>query len=159
MGNSTESSDLDKLTRLVFDFTERTVQRDLKSEARATRLEVQVENLIVSVNKVSDASRKAIESNTKLEAKIESLESRAIDKLNLVEDSVNENIAAIGIMGGRISALELINANRLGAEEGAKKANESNEKKATTNWTRILGLIGAVVAVIGLIYKLKGDGS
>lgn len=158
MSDMTAKNDIDKLTNLLHSFMEKTVERELRSEERATRSETQIQNLIKSVDRVSEASKNAIESNTKLEAKITSLEDRAINKLNLVEDSVNENESKITLMDGRIHALELINANRIGEESGRTRANEHHNKKATSNWTRTISVIGIVLTVVGLSYKFITTG-
>lgn len=123
-----------------------------------TTLSVNQEGLIESVREISDASRKAIESNTRLEVKMEayqeqamnkiqSLEERAIDKAELVEDSVNdisvkvdEVINEVKIIDKRTHALELINANEAGIKEG--------EDKKNGHWA---GMYARVVVTGGLI--------
>lgn len=119
-----------------------------------TRLEVNQEHLTNAVKEVTAASTAAITSNKDLEAKIVSLEDRAINKMNLVEDTVNENASKIDIMDKRVQRMELVSANESGKEAGKKETLEKVDKKATTNWTRTLGLLTLIVAVGGLWLKI-----
>lgn len=151
------NSQLEQLTRAMTQLVK-------ESSERSTRLEVQQENLtknqdslILSVERMSEASRIAIESNTRLEAKIESLEERALDKMTLVEDSVNDmsirvddNVNDMKIIDKRTHALELINANEAGMQEQLKKNNEH----WVGRYTRILGTIGVLLTASGLIYTI-----
>lgn len=145
------SQDVDKLVSVVSDLVHSTQAATKDNAERMTRIEVNFEHMISAVQGVSQASKEAIESNSKLEKKIISLEENTINKVILLEDTINENSSEIGLMSGRIGVLELINANEAGRKEGQDEANKLNQTKATNYWGRTLGLITIAVAITAII--------
>lgn len=147
-------SEITELTNEIRNHIKDSAARDLANEKRNTRTETLLENFATNVDKLTVTVGKAIESNTKLEAKVASLEEDAINKLNLVEDTVNENTSKLDIIDKRVGIIEVLNAERAGREAGVKEAMEEFEKKSTTNWTRVLTILGLVITAIGVAYTL-----
>lgn len=115
-----------------------------------TELAVTQKHLSATVKEVSEVAKNSIESNIRLEEKIISLETKAIDRLNVVESLTTNNLAKIEGLNGRVQTLEIINGRQLGRHEGS----EEKENKWTRKWARGLGLVMAVVAVASFVYTV-----
>lgn len=147
-------SDLDKLSGIVSNFVKESSIATAELKTNYIHLTNAVTESVNVAKEAIEISRKAIETNIRLEAKISSLENKAIDKLNLVEDTVNEIAERVTINSSRIQVLELINANNQGKEE----ANKANDQKWYTKWSTMIGLFGLLVAAGSLIYTMVSTG-
>jgi len=124
----------------------------LANAEQSTELRVNQNHLTIAVTDLAGSVKVAIESNTRLEEKVTSLESRALDRLDLVEDSVNETNGVMLLIDKRVQTLELINANT----QGVNEANDKNQQNGNTIWTRVIAAISTAVAVVAVVYSMVG---
>ena len=131
-------------------------QHMIEQAERSTKTETHQKHLFTAMTQLTTAMSTALETNTRLEEKITSLESRALDKLVLVEDSVNDISELVTIQGKQIQMLEIINANEQGYAKGSSTEQSKNNQKTNNSWTRTLAVISTTVAVIAVLYTIFG---
>ena len=139
------SSEIDKLTQVMQSFI-------LANTEQSTELRVNQNHLTKAVTELNASMKIALESNTRLEEKVTSLEDRALDRLDLVEDSVNEISAKHDLVDKRVQILESINS----YEQGVASAYNSNQNKSNNSWTRILSALSVIVAIVAVVYTMFG---
>ena len=128
-------------------------QHMIEQAERSTKTETHQKHLFTAMTQLSTAMSTALETNTRLEEKITSLESRALDKLILVEDSVNEISERLTIQEKQIQMLEIINANQQGYAKGTTTQKTNTDRSTTKSITLVIAMLSVLVAAIGLIYK------
>ena len=131
-------------------------QHVLEQAERSSRMEAHQEHLFKGLTSLAASVKESIESNSRLEVKFASLEAKALDRLDLVEDSVNELGASVTIQGKQIQMLELINANEQGYAKGSSTEQSKSNQKTNNTWTRTLTVISTTVAVIAVLYTIFG---
>jgi len=134
--------ELTRLTNALTSFVK-------ESSERSVRLETNQENLNESVTEMGKQASKAICINIRLEEKLTALEDKALDRLSLIEDSVNENSAYMATLDKRIQILELINANTQGRKETIDKL----KKTLADNWFKVVLLIALLLPLASYLYK------
>lgn len=131
-------------------------QHMIEQAERSTKTETHQKHLFVAMTELATAMSVSTETNTRLEEKITSLEARALDKLVLIEDSVNESNDAIQLLDKRVQILELINANNQGVNTANSENEQKSNQKTNNTWTRTLTVISTTVAVIAVLYTIFG---
>lgn len=134
-------TEINNLTRTMSEFIR-------ESSERAVRLETTQEHISEALLKMTQTVDKALMSNTKLEMKVSSLEDKAIDRLYLVEDSLNEvNLAYKDILG-RVGKLEIIQAKELGKQE----ARAGVFSFISNNWFKIVTVGILLIPLVSWLY-------
>jgi len=155
------SGSIEKLAKSVDELVKNQNKYILEHNERATRFEVQQEHLTTALTEMAVTHKDMIISNVKVEEKLVSLETRAIDRLNVVEGSLNDSVERLNIridsansdivsIKSKINLLEILNAE----ENGEKKVKDDNKKFWTANWYKFIGLFIIIVPTVVTIYNL-----
>lgn len=146
-------SELAKLTETLHLFMQENAKAALENAKMITRLDVNQGHLTKAFQEMGVAVMSAIESNTRLEVKIESLEEKSLDKIELMEDSLNEIGAEVKIIDKRTHTLEMLNANK----QGEDKANNQWKNRITANWFNVVIVIVMLFAIVSPLSQLVKD--
>ena len=127
---------IEKLTETLTEFI-------TESSVRSMRFETNQEHLTKAVTEMTSMHSQMLKSNTRLEEKVVSLEANALDKINLIQDSLSTTI-------GRVSDLERISLK----EEGRQEVRTDNRKFWANNWLKFVTLFCIAIPVIATIFTL-----
>jgi len=130
------------LTKTVSDFIK-------ESSERAVRLETTQEHISEALLKMTQTVDKALASNSELEMKVTSLEDRALDRMYLVEDSLNELSQAYKDVVVRVCDLELCHAR----EEGRKEVRNNVSNFISNNWFKIITVVVLSIPLVSWLYE------
>ena len=139
-------SEIGKLTETLNLFMQATAKSSTDNAKVITRLEVNQVHLTTAVKDMSVAAMTAIESNTRLESKIESLEERALDRLNLVEDSANDCRTEVLSLNKRTNDIET-----------RMKVNSEWKDRIWGNWFKLFMVLVMLLPVTVSVYNLVND--
>lgn len=121
----------------------------LQSTQVAVRTETLIQELTKSHIEQSENVKAVIKSNHSLELKISSLETKALERLDVMSGDIEKNKTSILLLDKRVDVLELVNANKIGQET----ANEKNEKRGFSVWAAVLTGITTAIALTTLILQ------
>jgi hypothetical protein len=119
---------------------------------RLIRIEIGQENMATAITRISDASTKAIDCTVRLETAFAQLEEKAVNKIVLVEDSLNSVSSKVYSLEKDIVNLKIINAEKL----GERKIAVSGAKLATSNFKEGLRLVIGLLCltfILGVSYQ------
>lgn len=142
------SDEINELTSTVNSFIR-------ESSERSVRLETITETLVSNVASLASNVEKTLQAQVRTETQLTSLEIRAINRLDKVEELVGELEDKHDLLDKRVQTLELINAH----EQGVGESNEKNHRRRFANWQWALGTITTLAAVATFVFQFLIKGS
>jgi len=136
-------SEIKELTATLTSFIE-------ASASRSVRLETNQEHLTSAVTEMTQAHKEIMTSNAKLEEKICSLESKAVDRLTIIDKTITEVKDQQRKNTEKVNALEL----NMATQAAEEKVKDSYKKWWSANWSKIFMTFIVTVPLTVSLYNL-----
>ncbi len=120
------------------------------SASRSVRLETNQEDLTSAVTEMTQAHKEIMTSNAKLEEKICSLESKAVDRLTVIDKTITEVKDQQRKNTEKVSMLEL----NMATQAAEEKVKDSYKKWWSANWSKIFMTFIVTVPLTVSLYNL-----
>jgi len=121
-----------------------------ESSERAVRLETTQDHINQALLKMTDAVDTTLKSNNELAAKMASLEITALDKVCLVEESLNVLKELQKETSSKVCVLEIAQAR----EEGRIEAKNSVTTFVSNNWFKVVLIAIMAIPTVSVVYDL-----
>ncbi len=136
-------SEITELTATLTSFIE-------ASATRSVRLETNQEHLTSAVTEMTQAHKEIMTSNAKLEEKICSLESKAVDRLTVIDKTITEVKDQQRKNTEKVGMLEL----NMATQAAEEKIKDSYKKWWSANWSKIFMTFVVTVPLTVSLYNL-----
>ena len=120
------------------------------SASRSVRLETNQEHLTSAVTEMTQAHKEIMTSNAKLEEKICSLESKAVDRLTVIDKTITEVKEQQRKNTEKVGMLEL----NMATQAAEEKVKDSYKKWWSANWSKIFMTFIVTVPLTVSLYNL-----
>jgi Tfp pilus assembly major pilin PilA len=120
------------------------------SASRSVRLETNQEHLTSAVTEMTQAHKEIMTSNAKLEEKICSLESKAVDRLTVIDKTITEVKDQQRKNTEKVGMLEL----NMATQAAEEKVKDSYKKWWSANWSKIFMTFIVTVPLTVSLYNL-----